>query len=387
MPTPIVQIDVIPIQMVASGTDLLDASAHTVLVRLQDAEGRIGIGETDAPPSAVKEFLEMPIAHGWSQSICQLLLGEDPVEIASLWEQCYQATIYVGRRGLGIHALSAVDLALHDLAGQQLGLPAYKLLGGRRREKLTPYATLYSGLPGGRSPSELIDDLIARIDRAKLAGFRAVKVEALFETLVTDRQLVDILREGRSTAGGEMTLLVDFGYRFTDWRDAAWVLNQAEDCDLYLAEAVLPHDDLVSHARLAGAVRTRIGGAEFAATRFECQEWLEKGRVDVLQPDINRCGGLTEIKRIAQLAEMYGASVIPHAWKTGITVAACQHFQAATPNAPFFEFLSPALWTSRLRATLTEPEPVLCDGTFPLPEGPGLGIHVSLALDGYPRDF
>src|SRR5207244_12375756 len=104
------------------------------------------------------------------------------------------------------------------------------------------------------------------------------------------------------------------------------------DCDVPLAQAPPRHADLGGHARLAERVETRVCGAEFAATRFECREWLTQARVDVLQPDINRCGGLTEIRRIAELASYYSASVIPHGSKTGITAAAGRHFHAATVN-------------------------------------------------------
>ena len=113
-----------------------------------------------------------------------------------------------------------------------------------------------------------------------------------------------------------------------------------------------------------------------AATVHECREWLRAGEVDVLQPDIGRCGGLTELRRIAELAELEGALVIPHGWKTGITAAAARHFQAATPNAPFFELLHPSLFDSPLRRELTRPEPELHDGTLPLPEAPGLGVEL-----------
>lgn len=150
-------------------------------------------------------------------------------------------------------------------------------------------------------------------------------------------------------------------------------------------EAVLPHDDLCGHARLADHIPMRLAGAGFAATRWECREWIETGRVDELQPDINRCGGLTEARRIAEMAAMHGVQVIPHAWKTGITVAACRHFQAAAANCPYFEFLSPELWHSPLRATLVGPEPEITAGCMALPAGPGLGIQLNQALL-YPKE-
>jgi L-alanine-DL-glutamate epimerase-like enolase superfamily enzyme len=113
-----------------------------------------------------------------------------------------------------------------------------------------------------------------------------------------------------------------------------------------------------------------------AATRFECREWIERGRVDVLQPDVNRAGGLTEMARIAQLAELAGVLVVPHGWKTGITAAAARHFQAATPNVPFVEHLSADLFDSPLRRELVSPEPAIVDGAMELPTLPGLGIEL-----------
>jgi L-rhamnonate dehydratase len=159
-------------------------------------------------------------------------------------------------------------------------------------------------------------------------------------------------------------------------RLALWTLDRVEDCDIFFAEATLQHDDLAGHAKLAERVETRVAGAEFAATVHECREWLERGRVDVLQPDVNRCGGLTELRRIADQAALHGALVVPHGWKTGITAAAERHFQAATENAPFVEFLVPELYASPLRAELVRPEPDVRDGTIHLPTEPGLGVEL-----------
>jgi L-rhamnonate dehydratase len=354
----------------------LDSSAETVLVALHDEDGTVGIGEADAPAPAVRELLLMDDRHAWSRGLRSVLLGRDPFEIGALQRDLYEATIYHGRRGLGIHALSAVDVALHDLVGKQLGRPAYKLLGGACRESIRPYATVYAGAPGGRTIVELMDDLTRGLERALELGFRALKLEAFFGDLVGDRELVDCIREGRRVVGEDTTLLVDFGYRWSDWRAALWTLNRLEDCDLYLAEASLQHDDLEGHAKLAARTETRIGGAEMAATRHECREWIERGHVDVLQPDVNRAGGLTEMARIAQLAELAGVLVVPHGWKTGITAAAARHFQAATPNVPFVEHLSPALFDSPLRRELVSPEPAIVDGAIELPTAPGLGVEL-----------
>jgi L-alanine-DL-glutamate epimerase-like enolase superfamily enzyme len=375
-PCPIAAVEAIPL-LASRDPAGLDGSSETVVVRIVDEEGRAGIGEADAPAEVVRRLVEMEDLHAWSRGIAHVLLGRDPFERGALWHDLYEATVYHGRRGLGIHALSAVDIALHDLAARQLGRPVYQLLGGARRTRLRPYATLYVGAARGRTLAQMTEALARVSERALALGFRAVKVEVLFDDLANDRQLVGCIRGSRELLGPDVTMLVDFGYRWRDWRDALWVLDRVEDCDVWLAEATLQHDDLEGHAKLAARVETRIGGAEFAATVHECREWLERGGVDVLQPDVNRCGGLTELARIAALAELHGASVVPHGWKTGITAAASRHFQAATPNAPLIEMLHPELYDSPLRAELTRPEPALSeDGTLPLPAGGGLGVEL-----------
>ena len=382
----IAEVEVIPLRAELDAADL-DSSSETVVVRLTDEDSRTGIGEADAPALAVRELVLMEDAHAWSRGLRGILLGRDPFEREALWHDLFEATLYHGRRGLGVHALSAVDVAVHDLAGKQLGRPVYQLLGGARRERIRPYATIWPGTVKGRTLAQMMQTTGDLFERALVAGFRAVKMELFFGDLVTDAELVECIREGRRRVGDDVTLMLDFGYRWSDWRDALRVLARVEECDVFFAEATLRHDDLAGHAKLAARSPIRIGGAEMAATAEECRDWLERGQVDVLQPDVGRCGGLTELRRIAELAASAGAVVVPHAWKTGITVAASAHFHAATPNVPYIELLSPALFDSPLRAELTRPEPELEDGTLPLPTTPGLGIElVDEAVERYRVD-
>ncbi len=377
---PIAEVEAIVLRVPAADATDLDGSSETILVRITDAQGRAGIGEADAPAGAVRELVLMDDVHAWSRGLRGVLLGRDPFELRALYEDLYAATLYHGRRGLGIHALSAVDIALHDLAGKQLGRPVYQLLGGARRPAITPYATIYAGPVRGRSIGQMMDDIAGRFARALALGFRAVKMEVLFEDLVSDREMVACIHEGRRLLGPDITMMLDFGYRWYDWRDALWVLNRVVDDDIFFAEATLQHDDLAGHARLAQRVETRICGAEFAATVFECREWLREGGVDVLQPDTSRCGGLSEIRRIAEMAALEGALVIPHNWKTGINAVAARHYQAATVNAPYIEMFHPDLFASPLRAELVRPEPVIHDGTIALPTAAGLGAEIDDAV-------
>ena len=385
--TPIATIEVIPVANPDSNPDDLDGTTETVIVRITDTNGLAGIGECDAPAHFVKAFLEMPTQHLWCRNASEILIGADPVETVALWEKLYEGTIFPGRRGLGIHALSAVDIALHDLAGKQLGVPVYKLLGGARRESLRPYCTIFPGMPHDRSIKELMAIIEGQFETALATGFDAVKMEVLFGDLVSDAELVRHIRAGRAMLGDEITMALDFGYRWKSWADARWVLDRVADCNIYFAEAPLQHDDLAGHARLAATSPIRIGGAEFGATRFEAREWLETGRVHVIQCAIDRAGGFTELRRICELAEFYGADVIPHGWKTGITSACGRHLQAACPRTPLFEYISPVVFDSPLRRDLVSPEPVIENGRMALPEGPGLGIELNEeAVERYRTD-
>jgi L-alanine-DL-glutamate epimerase-like enolase superfamily enzyme len=376
----IARIEAIPVISPAGSANDLDGTADTVIVKVHDEDGRVGFGEADAPPSVVKSFIDMPTAHLWSRNAGEILVGQDPVEIAGLWQKLYEGTFWPGRRGLGMHAISAIDIALHDLAGKQLGLPAYKLMGGARRAKLRPYCTIYPGLAQGRSIDDLMGEIFRQFDMALTAGFRAVKMEVLFYDLVTDLELIRRIGEGRKALGDDILLAIDFGYRWHNWHDALFVLERIADHNIFFTEAALQHDDLAGHARLAERSAIRICGAEAAATRFEIREWLTVGKVGVVQPNIGRGGGLTEIRRIADLCEIMGAEVVPHGWKTGITSAVGRHFQAACPAAPVFEYVSPHVFDSPLRRELVSPEPAVVDGYMDLPTGPGLGIALNEEL-------
>jgi L-alanine-DL-glutamate epimerase-like enolase superfamily enzyme len=376
----IARLEVIPLAAPVQTADDLDGTTETVVVRVFDEDGRSGIGETDAPATVVKSFLEMPTQHLWSRNMSEVLIGGDPIELAAIWQRMYEGVFWPGRRGLGVHALSAVDVALHDLAGKQHGVPAYKLMGGARRERLRPYCTIYPGLPRGRSIETLMTEIGRQFEAALASGYRAVKMEVLFFDLVTDAELVALIKRGRKMLGDGAQMALDFGYRWQNWHDARWVLDRITDCDIFFAEATLQHDDLNGHARLAEASAIRICGAEAAATRWEIREWLERGRVGVVQPNIASGGGLTEIRRIAELCELHGAEVIPHGWKTGITAAAGRHFQAACPAAPLFEVVSPKVFDSLLRRELVSPELEPVDGTMALPDAPGLGVELNEEL-------
>lgn len=354
-----------------------DGAVDTAVIRVTADNGAYGIGETDAPPNAIAALLATPSAHIWSQSIRDLLLGENPLEVEQLWDKVYEGTIYHGRRGLGIMLLSAIDTALHDLRGKLLGQPAYRLLGGATRPFVTPYITLFQSMPQGRSWAEMRQCSLALMNRAVEAGFRAMKMEMLFYDLVDDRELVRFIHECRAVAGEERDFMIDVGYRWKNCNDALWVLRRIEEDKLFFVETPLHTDDLDGLARLADSTTTPVAAGEFLQTRHEFRELMDRGHCDVIQPDVGRAGGLSEAMRCARMAVERGIYCVPHAWKTGLTVAATRHFGSAAPCCPYTEFFGRGFFPSYLRENLAGSEPELKDGRWNLPEAPGLGVELN----------
>jgi len=377
----IAAVEAIIVSVPAAGNAFAEGAEETLLVRVTDADGRYGIGECPCTPSVIKAMIEQETIHFWSQGISDIIVGEDPLEARALFDRVYHGSFYHGRRGTFIQAMSAVDIALYDLAGKQLGVPVYKLLGGARTERIRPYATCYPGDIYDGPMTPIVDEIGRQAEIAIEQGLRAIKVPVLFGPELSDRRIVEFSRDCRKMVGDDIVLALDFGYRWNDWHDAAWTLRRIDDYDIYFAEAPLRHDDLHGHARLAAVSPVRVGGAEFAAGRWEVREWLETGGVSLVQPGVSRAGGFTELLRIAEMCELYGAQLVPHSFATGITDVANFHLMAAALTIPMVEFRSSRLGPSRLRTELVSPpEPEIVDGWAALPTGPGLGIELNEEL-------
>jgi len=352
-------------------------SENTVIVKVTDEDGRFGIGEADGSPDCLKAFSEIETEHKWLTNLKDVVIGRDPIEFRAIWDDMYDATRWVGMRGLGLFAISGIDMALYDLAGKQHNLPAYKLMGGRQKEVFYPYFTLYPSIEADAPLDDIVEAYRPLIEKAKSLKVKAVKVCVMPNDKVTDRQIVDYLRKLREIIGFDTDMMVDFLYRWTDWQAARWTLRQLEDIDLYFAEACLQHDDLVGHQKLAASINIRLCGAEMSTTRFEALELLQNGDVSIIQSDYNRCGGLTELIRIGELCDLYGAQLMPHNWKTGITSAACRHFAISNRNSTYTEYLHPEFWNGTLVTEMTLNEPAIVDGAVAVSEKPGLGIDLN----------
>lgn len=355
-------------------------SENTTIVKVTDENGMYGIGEADGSPNVIKAYSELETEHFQLTNICEVAIGRDPMEFKAIWDDMYDKSKWVGSRGIGIFAMSGIDMALYDLAGKQHNLPAYKLLGGKYRDVVTPYFTLY---PSHNMENPTADDYIRMyaplIEKAKMKKCKAVKVclSPGVISLYDDKEVVRFIKALRAQLGDDIKLLIDFLYRWNDWQAARWTLNKLEDADIYLAEAVLQHDDLEGHKKLANTVSTRIGACEMMTTHYEIMEWVKNTNISAIQLDCNRAGGLTAIMRIQEMCDNYNVQLMPHGWATGITGAAMRHFGMASRTSMHPEYLHSDFWPGELINNLTLDDPEIIDGTLAGSEAPGLGMKIN----------
>jgi len=358
-----------------------DTAQDNVVVQVHTDNTVKGIGEVESNPWAIKALIECTGSSSLTRGLAELLVGQDPSDPRAIWERLYSRSIVTGRRGAGICAIGALDMAIWDICGKVAGLPIWNLLGEARTSPLTPYASL---LPCGRTLRDYRKSLLAKAAWARDAGFNAVKLEILirgplaeFELQESNDVIVELVAASRDVIGSEMTMMVDVGYCWSDWKEALQVLRRLEKYNLFFLETPLQPDDLDGYARLAEASEVRIAAGELLQTRFEFAELMDRGQVDVVQPDVGRVGGITEALRVVEMARDRGKLVVPHCWRSGIGIAATAHVAAVSPNCPFFEFLPAAVSESLLRRELVTDELHLVNGKLELPKRPGLGVELS----------
>jgi L-alanine-DL-glutamate epimerase-like enolase superfamily enzyme len=357
------------------------SSAQDSLVVVIHTDGGVsGVGECDVNPWMAKACIEARGTHTMGLSIRDLLIGSDPFEIGAFWERAYYATAMNGRRGVVIHALSAVEMALWDLCGKAAGKPVHALLSAEPRSHVTPYASLQ---PAGHRFEEYRDALVQSALKAKALGFRAVKSEVTMNGPYAhggmresyDRH-TEVVAAVRQAVGPDMTLMIDVQYL---WDDAATCLSVVRDWaefDLFFLETPVWSDNVGDMARLVQEAPMKIACGEWLATRHEFRELLDVGKVQVAQPDVGRVGGIGEARIVCDMAAERGRIVVPHCWKTGISISATAHLAFVTPHCAFIEYLPPQLCHERLRRELAREELVLEDGLIALPKKPGLGVEV-----------
>lgn len=351
-----------------------DGGQDTLVVRIHTDSGLVGVGEVDSSPEVTKAVIDAPASHSVHNGLRALLIGRDPLDVTGLWEDLYRGSIYAGRRGAGIHALSGVDMALWDIKGQASGKPISALLAetlGDRRP-LTSVRVYASALM--EQTPELVAD---RVSGVREMGFTALKLG--WGPLGPDPKFdARLAAAARAAAGDAMDLMLDAGYGYgTNVAAATYVGDAiAELGFLWLEEPFLP-DAVEAYAELTAQSKVPVAAGEQNATRFEFLELARMQALNVWQPDVSRCGGITEILRIAELAEQYGVWLVPHAWKSGILKAASLHVNAVIPGQRLQEW---SIADNPLQQQLVSTPLPIIDGAAAVPTQPGLGVQVDDAI-------
>ncbi|MCW3474578.1 mandelate racemase/muconate lactonizing enzyme family protein [Limobrevibacterium gyesilva] len=362
-------------------TGSTSSAQDSFIVIVRTDEGIAGIGESDVNPWIAKACVEAPGTHTMGLGMRELLIGADPLRIEELWQRIYVGTCMNGRRGAVIHALGAIDMALWDIRGKSEGKPIFELLGGARQDFVVPYASLQ---PAGRQWEAYRDSLCEWAERAKQLGFRAVKAEVsmsgpyahdgMHEEADKHTRVVEAVRK---TLGPDIALMIDVQYM---WPDAATALRTVRDWaafDIFFLETPIWIDRLDEYARLHDEAPMRIAAGEWQATRWEFEDLLDRGRIDVAQPDIGRVGGFGEAKAVCDMAAARDRLIVPHCWKTGVSVTATAHLAFNTPHCKFIEYLPPELCTETLRRELAVDDFDFVDGLIHKPGKPGLGAELN----------
>jgi L-alanine-DL-glutamate epimerase-like enolase superfamily enzyme len=359
----ITRVEPIVLRAGAVDTGRADGTQDAFLVRVHTDEGLVGIGEADTSPYVAATMIEMPSSHSIARGLGELLVGENPFEIDRLWQLLFHGSDHYGRGGAALHAISAIDIALWDLAGKASGRPVCELLGGARVEELPVYAS--EVMP------ETEDEVREIARRAVDGGYGALKLGwgPLGRDLARDEALV---RAAREVLGLDRALMLDGGRAYTV-KSALELLRRLEDVGLYWLEEPLDPHDFEGYRRLTDTSFVRIAAGEADSGIEAFRTLVERAHLDVLQPDIARCGGFTIGREIAALARRRSVEVVPHCFSTGVLVAASLHFAAVLDRPTYSEYsVADSPLVDRLLA-----EPFrLVDGKVSVPTGPGLGVEL-----------
>lgn len=340
----------------------------TTLVKVIADDGLVGWGE-----GAGADLINGLLA--------PLLIGQDPMDRTGLWERLFHA-LYNGNNAVGLagSALSALDMALWDLAGKATDLPVYALLGGKVRDKIAVYATgLY--YTEGEFPDRLLDEARGYVAE----GFKGMKTKVGGLSIAEDVARVRALRDA---IGPDVHLMVDANEAYNA-TTAIRIGQKLAELDLVWFEEPVNAQDLDAYLEVKAALPMAIAGGENLRTRYEFKPYLTRRAYDIVQPDVMHCGGITEMQRICAMANACGIQVNPHVWGSPVMIAATLHLAATLPPCPpahnALPYLQePVMEFDRTPNTIRQ---TICavpfeheDGFVRVPTGPGLGIEVDEAV-------
>ncbi len=346
-------------------------------VRIHTDAGIVGLGETFPSGEGERAIVE--------KHLSRVLLGRDPRDIEALWQEMFLAVSFPGWAGAEMRAISAVDVALWDLAGKAVGEPVWRMLGGKCRDRIRTYNTCYDHVwDFNTDAGRLAEDLLA-------SGVRAMKIwpfdraalrnrgqyltrEDLEEGLTPFRQIQDAV-------GDAMEIAVEF-HGYWNYPCAVKLARALEPYNIMWLEEMLPQDNAAAYARLAREVRQPLCLSERLMTRFQYRELLESGAPQFVMPDVVWCGGLTEGRKIASMADTSYLPICPHNCGGPVQHAASIHLAAHVPNLFILESVR-RHYNCEYHGLVTETYPAI-EGWLPVPESPGLGIELDPAVYGMP---
>ena len=336
---------------------------HTVIAVFTD-DGITGCGSVFTNDGLVKAALKV---------LEPLYLGENALEPERVSEKLHQNMFWLGRGGAITHTISGIDIALWDILGKATGQPVGRLLGGRHRERVRPYASILMEEPNA---------LAAHLTQLKEEGFRAFKIGWGPFGRVSN-QLDEAIVAAARDAIGDGWLMVDAGGSDAHWHQGyKWALRTAEmlaNYDVYWFEEALIPDALDDYIALRRAAPVPIAGGEVLTRRQSFQPWLQAGAFDIVQPDVTKVGGISEERRIGWMAQENGVRFIPHGWNTALGLAADLQLASAFANTDFVEYLTGSPY---IDAIVVQPWQLDKEGMLAISEQPGLGIELDLDVLG-----
>ncbi len=333
---------------------------HTLIAVLTD-EGLTGYGSVFSNDGLVKAALKV---------LEPLVLGENPLEPERVSEKLHQNTFWLGRGGSMTHTISGIDIALWDILGKATGQPVGRLLGGRHRDRVQPYASILM-----QQPAPLAEQLL----EIRARGFRAFKIGWGPFGRVSHALDEAIVAAARDAIGTECKLMVDAGGSDAFWPHGyKWAVRTAEMLaayDVAWFEEPLKPDALADYIALRRSAPTPIAGGEVLTRRQAFQPWLEAGAFDIVQPDVTKVGGISEERRIAWMEQEHGVRFIPHGWNTAVGVAADLQLASAFPETDLVEYLYGSPYVDEI---VTRSWRLDAEGMLPIPDAPGLGLELDL---------
>ena len=341
------------------------------IVEVKTNEGIVGWGEAFCqglePPEISAAVIE--------NALKPILVEQSPLDIEVLWHNMYNVTRDFGRKGSVISAISAIDIALWDIAGKYYNQPIHQLLGGAFREKIKPYATGFYRLKGKGEANRLSEEALSHFEN----GFDHMKVKLGFG-IDDDLKCMETIRN--ALRNKNVTLMIDTNHAYG--RSEALILGKnLEDFRLRWYEEPVVPEDIKGYAELRSKLDIPIAGGENEHTLYGFRSLFENNAIDIAQPDIGSCGGITGAKHIINLAHSFGVEVNPHVWGSAIAQAASIQVIASIPVTHFSVFArEPILEYDQsshpFRRELLSTPFELENGMLNIPNGKGLGIEVNL---------